>query len=514
MKRILCILLCTAMLLAMTGCFSDDPENPDQPLYPTEPSGAVTAPSEPEPTEPPVAGSPITAQELSGSYRAATEEGHHIQVCQWGDFFTIEHRVVDADGDWIWAEEFWPGEQGWPTEAGKPVTGEIQQFCMVTEGMLYDGKPMSCAIALTQTGITIERNGTMVEYVRDDTYAGNHTPTQELIAQLDEGIPGMTRGTLVGSWYYWDGRIFTFFEFNEDGRFFYLRKVAGEAPYICEGGWGLEDTFLVLWTEAVGAYSFPVQANLTWSYDMANDELVVYDDTGALLGESGASYTNPYSPDIEIIFPREDALGYVRNMYNAWLYTQSNGVIDSSYFFEVPEFLGSTDTICTLNEEIYYDFGILAENGISAFEAGEKPEWSTIYYEMYRTGSAITLVVHGSGDYNEFHKTYYYDTLTDTRLYPEDMLVLWGIDQEEYLATLRQMALEEFEIYHFEYSEEYLQELGAEEWLAWTLSADNLNLSRPVYMNNDGTLITYVQIESIDDCFWIGLYQWSEESDD
>lgn len=502
MKKYICFLLMTALLLSMTACGGV--------AAPETPTGQAVTEAPSAPTEIEVL-DPITPEDIVGCYRAQDENAHYIQIRRWNDFFTVEHLVNDEDGEWIWAQEFWPNEDGWPAEEGKPVEGLIQQFCIVTEGMIFDDRPMNCSVELTEDGIAITIDGAEKQYVRDDTYPGNHTSNQELITQLYESIGDLNWNALAGSWYYWDGETVEFLELAEDGRCLYMRKHVHEAPYILEGAWGISGESLVLWTELLGGYSNPMQTNLTWSYNAELDEMVFYDGDGSLLRESQVIYMNSYSPEMDIYFTQHDALGYVEYMIDEWMYSEADGDYDASYFYQIPRIIGDTEIISEINQEIYYDFGVLAEQGMSDCAAGEELKWSSIYHEEFWTGTVITLMVHGSGDYEEFHKAYYYDTRTDTRLYPEDMLALWGLDQESYLESLREQAKKEFEYCHFEYSEEELQQKGADACLAWTLSDDNLNVQRPVYRTDDGTTVTYVQMETVYDCHWVPIYMWAEQ---
>ena len=373
---------------------------------------------------------------------------------------------------------------------------------MVTDGVLFDDQPKDCAIALTETGITILKSGYAEEYVRDDSYPGNHTPTEDLVTELYDALPNLNRDNLVGAWCYSSDTAFSFLELTEDGSGLFLYKPLNEAIEIYEGAWGITEEYLVLWVEQLGTYAYPMQINLNWEYDTGDEMWELYDEEQYVLQEMYA-WMRPYTSDVDVQFTQQEAFGYVELMYH--------GYDADYYYYEVPRIIGYTETVHSLNEEIYNDFGCLAEQGMIDYEAGQPLQWPNVEYEMFWTDTVITLVLHAYGDEGQMHKAYYYDILTDTRLYPADMLTLWGIDQEAYLEHLREEAAREFEYCHIECSEEDLKAQGGDACLAWTLSDDNLNLYRPVYMDADGTIITYIQIETVYGCYWVQIYLLPED---
>lgn len=508
MKKWICALLALLILLSVTGCYSNDPENPDPPV----PSvGPETTDPAPENTQPPVNEAPLSANDLVGSYRMAEDGGHYIRLCQWGSFFTIEHYALDMYGEWIWGEEFWPNEDGWPTEQGQPVVGLTQLFAVVTGDMLFDDRPLPCSIALTEEGIAITKDGTTTQYIRDDNYPNAHT-TEQLLQQLNQEVSGLGRDKLLGSWFYWNGEAVNFMELREDGYCLYIHKPANEAPYIFEGAWGINGEQLVFMGEMLGASYSPMLVNLTWSYNAEYDELTIYDEDRYLLWEYGIAYLCAYNSEVHPEFGPREAFGYVEYMFDEWAYNEDGNVDADGYMYQVPRLVGYTQTISQINEEIYYDFGTLAEQGMYDYYMGNPPEWQGIYYEMYWEDTVIVLMVHSYTDGEEYICSYYYDTATDTRLFPEDLLEMWGIDRETYLANLREQAEDTFYNFHTEYTEEEMAELGADVYLAWTLSDDNLNVYRPVYKHPDGMIVTYIMIEAVDGSYWTPIYLWTEES--
>lgn len=502
MKKSICILLLTALLLSMVAC--GRVRTPEQPETPTG------TPSVPADTKDP---GPITPEGIEGYYAVQTEPEHYVHVRNWGKFLTIEHAVYEqSELSKCWLEEFWPDEGGWEAATAQ-VTGLIQTAYPGDEEMVFIDKPYACAVVLTADGLQIDRadGGTDI-CIRDEAFPGIHTPAGELNAILQDKTGGTEIGGAAGCWYDWDGNSVRFLELSEDGYFLWLKKSRGEALTLYEGVWGQGDDGITVVCEPVGVSDFPTEMTVSWTYDPAYEILSLEQAHYLFPGqEKGCGELYAYEPEMRIAFDRTDAMCYVTEVCGL------DGVVLEyegsflEYYYLLPAFLGNTDTVETLNQEMHAEFGPLIEDACADIDRGERPTWEMVYWEHFTVDTIVGILLCTYSEYTSYYMGFYYDTATDTRVYPRDVLQRLGLDEEAYLENLRNRTLESFESYHYDVSEEEKAWLDYDSCLAWTMSEDHLNLDCPLMVDMFGNIVTYVEMETIYEYRWEVVDWYLEE---
>ena len=196
------------------------------------------------------------------------------------------------------------------------------------------------------------------------------------------------------------------------------------------------------------------------------------------------------------------ALSYLQEIYGVEdQYTHTGAEYEGYYFYYLPQFFGDSEAAADLNESIMNLFGEMIDLGFREMVEDKPLSWSSVMWDQYRMGDVLAVVLHAYGEAGEQHLAYYYDTVTDTRLYARDVLAKLGYAEDTYMQALTAATQERFEIYHDFLSPEERDETY-ENGLAWTLSEDNLNPDRSFVINEFGELLVWVPLETVDGTYW------------
>lgn len=526
MKKAFCIILSLLLLLALTACTppvdGPDMENPDPPTdVPTKPAEPTT-PSEPEAPEvggdpaPIVCEDPLNLLIYAGRYILEEEqptEGmtHVLDVCTYGRFMTLEHSLyIEGSLTAFWVEEFWPDVDETFTDIYDPIEGKLQSFSVQTSDTQYDYYPQDAAILYHDSGIAIRRDDSedLEYFLYDGSQPAPHSDYETLAAQLQEMDPCTLGEGPVGGWEYWSGEIYTMVHLGQDGSLFWINKIMGAPVEIYKGAWGInEANQIAILAERLGSGGMPYVTHLNWEYDADMDMLyLVEEEVFFLKAVEGYGYLTAYSGENGAEIDQHKALTYVVEIWGIQdYYTPTGSDTEYFYYYYLPWFLGGSETVENINEEIRLQFGTLIEQAFAEMENGEYLECESVYWEQYRMGDVVAVLIHSYGLY-EKHMAFYYDTATDTQVYARDVLQKMGIDEQMYLDGLTAAVQASFDAYHFELSEEQKAEGGYEGYRAWTMSSDNINPDRPFFINEYGEVITYVVIETVYGSMWEAVY--------
>lgn len=535
MKKYLCLFLSIALLLSLAGCTKppvDPVENPDPPVptnegpvdpgTPEDPTDDPAAPESISPITPNIATDPdrnLSLEIYVGTYRAEDPmdaDAHYLEVRQYGDMLTLEHSLFMGESLYsFWVEEFWPDDDETFTDMYDKMHGLSQSFSEMTSLDAYSEPPEAIALAYNDAGIAIFRDGS--DEPEHYTIESGLPVNRSEPARLQEYLKEMGDITLadgpVGRWYEWTGYEYLYVEFQEDGAFFWLRKVVGHPIEILYGVWTLDaDGKLVILSERVGAGTQNYTTYLNWEYDADMEMLTFYEDYPVLIAEYDGYYYL-YACDVPayMAFYQMEALAYVTDAFDrSFLYeNEAEGITYYCYYY-LPRVIGYSETTYSLNEEIQSQFGTIIERSLAQVDNGERLDYDGVYWEQYVMGDILAIMVSAYGTAGELHTVYYYDPTTDTRLYARDVLAALGYDEQMYLDGLLEEALEAFDMHHYDATEEDL--LSDEYWacLDWTMSADNINADRPFFVNDYGEVITYVQVETLYGTYWEAVYPFGE----
>lgn len=197
------------------------------------------------------------------------------------------------------------------------------------------------------------------------------------------------------------------------------------------------------------------------------------------------------------------------------LYSEEGNAADSqemgyTYSYHVPQIEDDTADAAAINEEIAALYGELAETGLKNIENQEIPGCNIVTYESCRSGDVLALVMKCAFYYGPFEEygVYNYDTAKGVRLTNADILAMKGLTQEQYLSAVRRAAAKWYDDQYFPLWEDAGLDgsPGAyQERRSWTLSAKNITLDLPLYLNGDGAIHTITSVGCHSGADW--LYQ-------
>lgn len=531
MKKLICLLLALLMLLSLAACKppvdGPDMENPNPPTDnptnpPDDPGDDPGVPADPEypgiidNPEATGADDPLNLIIYQGRYLLEEEEPtedmtHVLEIYSYGRFMTLEHSLyMEGSLTAFWVEEFWPDTDETFTDIYDPIEGKMQSFSVQTSDTQYDYYPQTTAILYHDSGIAIRRGGSedLEYFLYDDSQPAPHSDYDTLAAQLQEMDPCTLGEGPLGSWHYWSGEIYTMVNFGQDGRLFWINKILGAPVEIYNGAWGInEANQITILAERLGSGGMPYTTKMNWEYDSDISMLCLVEEAAFFLGAvEGYGYLTAYTPDNDVDIDQTTALTYVVEIWGIQDYYLPDGAEESSYYvYYLPWFLGGSETVEDINEQIRLQFGTMIEQAFWDMEVGNYLECEEVYWEQYRMGDVVAVLIHSYGLY-EKHMAFYYNTATDTQVYAWDALQEMGIDEQEYLDSLAVAVEELFEYHHFEMGEDERAESGYAEYRAWTLSADNINLDRAVVADEFGNIFTYVPLETVYGTIWEAVY--------
>ena len=534
MKKLICALMALLLIVSLAACKPpvDDPmENPNPPTdATTEATAEATDATDPAPSDglnnPEATGTedPLNLMIYEGRYILDEEdpqEGqtHVVDVVSYGRFLTLEHSLYQ-DGSLyaFWVEEFWPNEDEVFTDIYDARKGKIQSFSVQTSDTQYESAPMNVQILYHDSGIAIDWQETGVReyYIIDGQQPAPHSDTQTLAKQLQEIDPCTIGQGPLGSWQYWSGEIYTMVNFGQDGTLFWINKILGKPVEIYRGAWGINETGTVsILAERLGSGTMPYHTRMAWEYDTDINMLVLEEEEIFFLyALEGWGYLTAYEAGYVEEMTQSNALTYVQEMWGIQDYYRPEGAQEDVYYaYYMPWFYGSNDAVISINEDIRQMFGALIEQGFNEMDEGRYLECEEVVWEQYPMGDIVAVAVHSYGLYEQ-HMVYYYDTATQTRLYAREVLQKLGIDEQMYLDGLTAAVQESFDAYHFELSEDQKAEQSYENYRAWTMSDDNINLDRGFIINDFGEIITYVVVETVYGSCWEAVYPFGTATPD
>ena len=536
MKRWIALLLAVLMILSLTACgkttgpsLAEQMENrpeteqppvsskpkPSQPVKPEQPDKKEEPKPEVKPEEPAFSGD-YTAYD--GTYRSKerTEEGEEMYLVVRGfpDFLMIETYVAYEGSTYsFWVEEFWPDE-GTVLGESRTLHGKSQTFSIMTRGHLYTEMPLDREITLTADGISLQFEGKEPEeYVRDDTYS-YHTSEEELVKRLNEMFTLTQTPELEGIWTFWDGWRTVRIELEEDGGFHFISKEPGLPVFVYDGAWGVDaDTGdIQITAELAGDGQYPYV--VTWQWRLEDGEyLYLTDEYGFILRQLGNDYAFWRSEgDWTLNLTQPKAMGYVWDTYDrSGEYTDQYGT-DYYYYYRLPEFFEDNDDLVQINTEIREKFAAIIEEELAAMEIGEFITAENVDYNLFITEDIVTVYIHSFSWEWEEHQTYYYDLRTNSRTDSRELLHRIGVDEEEFLETVRDAA----EAYFIEtfsgVPEADRQAYGYYDFLEWTVSDEAVNFDLPIYVDAVGNLCVMARIGSLAGAsyFWTPLYPFAD----
>lgn len=510
MKKLTCLLLAVLLVLSLAACKPpvDGPgmENTTPTTEPaaTEPT-EFTVPTDLEPTDPSVEEKPdLNLYIYEGIYQLEGEDAeadsHILEVINHGDFLTMEHGLYQEGSLYaFWVEEFWPNEDEVFTDLYDARKGKVQTFSVQTDDTAYEQAPAAVAVLYNDSGIAIQRgtDGEREYYLLCEDPSGIHTDAATLAQQLQQQEPVTLEESLVGIWTSWSGYCYSYVNFAEDGTFTWLHKEQGKPVEFYRGAWGISEAgTIAIMTERLGSGTMPYVTHMTWTFDETEKALILSEDVPLLLHEYG-DYMYPYDPAEIVDLRQSNALTYTKEVWGISDEYQATDGNTYYYNFNLPEFYGSSDAVIALNEDIRQQFGTLIEKGYEDVLAGKALTWNDFLWEAFSMGDVVAVKLTAYQESGEEQlMVYYYDTAADTRLYAADALTAAGIDETMYLDGLKAQAQEAFRLYY--------GDRGWEEdaHLAWSLSDDNLNTACPFVIQEDGTVVTYVQLETPEGTCW------------
>lgn len=530
MKKLICLLLALLMLLSLAACKppvdGPDMENPNPPTDnptnpPDDPGDDPGVPADPEypgiidNPEATMAEDPLNLIIYEGRYLLDPQEGieaseHVVDVVSYGRFLTLEHSLYEEGNLYAyWVEEFWPDEDETFTDIYDPMEGKYQTFSVQVADTQYDYCPQYAALLYNDSGIAIDRGEEWPReyYTFDSDQPAPHCTTQELAEELQVMDPHTTGVGPLGGWYYWDGVRFAMVNFGRDGTFFWIHKGEGAPVEIYRGAWGVNEIGkITILAERLGCSRMPYYTCMTWEYDETYPVLTLTEDEACLMyAYDGIADMYPYKEEVNIPIFQKDALTYVTETWGiADTYQAADG---QEYYYDycLPQLLGDSEAISSINEDISAQFGTLIDQAFVDMGEGKNLSCEATYWQTFFMDHILAIDVHAYGAVGQ-RMVYYYDTETDSRLYARDVLALLGIDEQMYLEGMMEEALEYFDMHHYDATEEELESDAYWACLDWTMSADNINVDRPFFVNDFGEIIVYVQVETLYGTYWEAVY--------
>jgi len=496
---------------------------PSQPVKPEQPEEEKKTEKEEEPKKEPKPKQEDSAPlgdytAYDGTYRLAEQkmegEDTYVVVRGFPEFLLIE-CFTEYEGSVysFWVEEFWPDEDVVLGESAE-LLGKSQDFSLMTRGNIYTALPSRRTVTLTEAGITLHTEGFAEEvYLRVEDYS-YHTPEAELLDRLHEMFTIREESAPVGVWEIWDGWRTVHVTLEEDGGFHFVSKEPGCPIRVMDGVWGVDaDTGdIQVVAELAGDGNYPYHITLFWRMD-DNGYLYLWDEYGDLLPQTGndmAFWTA--EEEVYLNMTQLTAMGYVWNYYDlSGEYTDQYDM-DYYYSYRLPLFLEEEGDLGAINNAIMDKFVPIIEEELAAMEIGEFITAQNVDYNIYITEGILTLYIHSFSWEWEEHQTYYYDLQTGRRTDSRELLRRIGMDETEFLETVRDAA----EAYYIEtFSEvpmEDRQDYGYYDLLEWTVSDEAVNFDLPIFVDAVGNLCVMARIGSIAGAseFWAPLYPFAD----
>ena len=481
-------------------------DQPDSPELPDEPEPGPTLDSYFDPTDHPHEGFDLTV--FDGIYRAKLPQGEDeetwLQITGYNDFIMLEyHGMMEGSIYRFWAEEFWPGE-GWYTSTEQDtVSGKSQIFSSMGPSGSYTGLPQNRCITLTEDGVVLNYDDSDAEYfARDDGFAGGHTAPAELRERFGEEVHldfdyQYDSRDVLGSWGIWTGWHAGCMTFREDGTFSMYWKTPNQPIQVYNGVFGFQRSSgnLEIMAEQIGYGGYPYYASWEWTFDEFGS-LEVCDYDGNLM--DGNYWCWPVTEAFFTTMDGDTALGYLtEHVSEQGDYADQYGT-EYSYYYSLPNFYASDHRdLQRINRMINEQFEPIIEEELQAMENGEFLSYDFVDWQSAVYHGVLFLHVYAYAFDWEEHAVFYIDMETMEQMEPEAMLERLGLEEDDFLDTIRVRAEETFLDLFSELPEEDRALYGYDTCLAQTVSDEFVNLDLPIFVDRYGVITVYLKISSM-----------------
>ena len=537
MKRWIALLLTVLLVVSLAACGKssgpslaeqmesrpavEQPSETSKPALPEKPERQEEKedPKQEEKPEEPAFTGDYTSYD--GTYRLAEQkmenEDTYVVVRGFPEFLLIE-CFTEYEGSVysFWVEEFWP-DDGVVLGESAELLGKSQDFSLMTRGNIYTAMPSRRTVTLTEEGITLHTEGFAEEvYLRAEDY-GYHTPEAELLDRLHEMFTIREEPAPVGVWEIWDGWRTVHVTLAEDGGFHFVSKEPGCPVRVMDGVWGVDaDTGdIQVVAELAGDGNYPYHITLHWRMD-DNGYLYLWDEYGDILPQTGHDMGFwPAEEEVYLNMTQLTAMGYVSDYYDlSGEYTDQYGT-DYYYSYRLPLFLEEEGDLAAINDAIRDQFVPIIEEELAAMEANEFLTMENVDWNLYVTEDIVTLYIHTFSYMVEYHQTYYYDLRTNSRTDSRELIKRLGMEEQEFLDTVRDAAEACFIEAFSGLPEEDREAYGYYDYLEWTLSDEAVNFDLPIFVDSVGNLCVCARIGSLAGAseFWATLYPFADWAD-
>lgn len=485
MNRLIRSLSVLLALLLLTAC-GKTPQAPTEVVEGTPEVEEVLQ----EETPLPQAGPELTV--FDGTYRAnVPPEGDaaYVRIKAQNGFILLEHYLCMEGSVYSFrAEEFWPDEDGVSAGDFTSVGGMSQTFSGMTAGDGYDTVPQNRTITLTEEGVVLNYDDSDAEYYVKDTEFSYQIPKEDLRQIVGTGT-AKESDALYGTWSWRSSREALCLIFLEDGRVSFVQKKLGEPVQIYEGVFAFEEGGCVsLAAEKAGDGLYPHVMRWQWHVDADGMLWLTFED------ERQTVFLPTQEP---VTVSLQEPLSYVGIEYDlSGTYTDRYETT-YDYCYRMPRFYGGDAAAMAVNEQIREKFAPIIEEELGAMAQNEFLSFAEVNFESNVHEDVLYLHIYAKTFDWEEHSAYYYDTKTGEFLTTQQVLDRLLIDPNYFLEAVREHALAAFEETFSEIPEEYKEEYGYGEMMAWTVSDEAVNFDLPIYVDAFGSVAVYARIGSM-----------------
>lgn len=217
---------------------------------------------------------------------------------------------------------------------------------------------------------------------------------------------------------------------------------------------------------------------------------------GLLLTGCGNTSDNPGVSGEDPDFQPDDSL--ITEIYSEeGSYTDDVGNA-YTYSYHVPQLAADTADAKEINEKIMGTFGNYAKSEMDSMDQNASLFYTDIGWERSWHGSRLYIKLKAdSGDWRDYDAICY-DFAAEKAVTPEETIQSMGFTDEEWLGALRKTAIHKFDsAYTDNMNKRTFYNSGGMELRAKLISDKNIDLEKPVYLNDKNELSVIIAMPSM-----------------